>query len=49
MQPAVGIILIVVFGTALVFGILLGYGWGREDALKERRRQLHQQNKEKTT
>jgi len=49
MQPAVGIIMLIVFATGFIVGVLLGYGWGREDALKEHRRQLRNQNKEKTT
>lgn len=49
MQPAVGIVMLVTFATGAVFGVLLGYGWGYDDAAKKRRRRLHQQNKEKTT
>ena len=38
MQPAVGIILLVTFVTGFIVGALLGYGWGREDAVKDIRR-----------
>ena len=38
MQPAVGLVLLVTFVTGLVFGALVGYGWGRDDAAREIKR-----------
>jgi len=44
MQPVIGLVLLVTFVTGAVFGVLLGYGWGREDAVRyiSRRRRKEQ-------
>ena len=43
MQPAVGIILLVTFVTGFIVGALLGYGCGREDAVKDIRRRRREE------
>lgn len=45
----IGLLLLATFVVAFFVGAVLGYGLGREDALKEQRRRLRHQNKEKTT
>jgi len=44
MQPVIGLVLLVTFVTGAVFGVLLGYSWGREDAVRyiSRRRRKEQ-------